>query len=245
MIVGYTDRIIRVYGWLSANTNTNTNTNNANNTTNTSSNENSKASSATLNSSSYSFTSNESGKFILEQTWELPDQINSIHIFRDSLNIKHLFATQPGGHAFVCKTVQVADSLNNSNSSSTSSLSDLIQKSLVLSKEKQKTSNLTEEAINFFTEINPIEVERSTIHTYLVTNINFNKSNQYAYLITMNGDIFFFKMSLNNFNSNGSLKTPLWHRNINSLVLKYYKVDINVRTGEQIKFHTKNLTYFC
>lgn len=137
----------------------------------------------------------------------------------------------------MCKTSQTAESLDESNSSSTSSLSDLVQKSLILSTSKQKTSNLLEEQLNFFTEINSLEIERSTIPTFLVTNINFNKSDQNGYLITMNGDVFFYKM---NFGSNLPLKTALWHRNISSLVLKYYKVDINVSE----KNFNKNLTFF-
>lgn len=54
MIVAYTDRLIRVYGWTSGNVNIN-----------------SKSSSSTL--SSYAFQ--EVGKFLLEQSWELLDQV--------------------------------------------------------------------------------------------------------------------------------------------------------------------------
>lgn len=62
MIVGYTDRLIRVYGWVNVNNNG-------------TSNVNSKNSSSTLNSSSYNYTFQEVGKFVLEQSWELLDQV--------------------------------------------------------------------------------------------------------------------------------------------------------------------------
>jgi hypothetical protein len=63
MIVGYTDRLIRVYGWVNGNNN------------NGASSANSKNSSSTLNSSSYNYTFQEVGKFVLEQSWELLDQV--------------------------------------------------------------------------------------------------------------------------------------------------------------------------
>ena len=56
MIVAYTDRVIRVYGWVGGNNQSVIN---------------SKSSSSTL--SSYAFQ--EVGKFILEQSWELIDQV--------------------------------------------------------------------------------------------------------------------------------------------------------------------------
>lgn len=56
MIVAYTDRLIRVYGWTSGNVNIN-----------------SKSSSSTL--SSYAFQ--EVGKFLLEQSWEVLDQVKN------------------------------------------------------------------------------------------------------------------------------------------------------------------------
>ena len=61
MIVAYTDRLIRVYGWTSGNVNIN-----------------SKSSSSTL--SSYAFQ--EVGKFLLEQSWELLDQVKKIEILK-------------------------------------------------------------------------------------------------------------------------------------------------------------------
>lgn len=81
-----------------------------------------------------------------------------------------------------------------------------------------------EEVVNFYAELSSADIERSTIPTYLVANVTYNKSDQYAFLITMGGDVFFYKMSINS----STLKTPLWHCNINALVMKYYKVDINV-----------------
>lgn len=60
MVVAYTDRLIRVYSWLSGNNNNQQ--------------LNSKSSSSTL--SSYAFQ--EVGKFVLEQSWELLDQVKFV-----------------------------------------------------------------------------------------------------------------------------------------------------------------------
>ena len=63
MIVGYADRTIRAYTWISnTNSNTTTNTNQTN------------------------YTSQENGRFILTSTWELPDQIDSMNIVKDYIN---------------------------------------------------------------------------------------------------------------------------------------------------------------
>ena len=53
-----------------------------------------------------------------------------------------------------------------------------------------------EEVVNFFPELNLLEIERAAIPTYLVTNVTYNKSDQYAFLITMNGDVFFFGLTV-------------------------------------------------
>lgn len=137
-----------------------------------------------------------------------------------------LLATQSGGRLVVCKPITTIEPITgHSNSSSASSLTDLIQNSLIFSPRQQKVNSLMEEVVNFFPELNLLEIERAAIPTYLVTNVTYNKSDQYAFLITMNGDVFFFKMNLI---GPGPIKTPIWHSNINALVLKYYKVDINV-----------------
>lgn len=70
MIVGYTDRVLRVFRWV----NTNNPASSAINS-NSFSNINNKSSSGTLNSSNYNYSIQDNGKFILEQTWELPDQV--------------------------------------------------------------------------------------------------------------------------------------------------------------------------
>lgn len=77
MIVGYTDRIIRVYNWYSGNNNSSTNNNlSSNNSYNAANANTTKTSNTTLNSPSYSYSLLDNGKFILEQTWELPDQVD-------------------------------------------------------------------------------------------------------------------------------------------------------------------------
>ncbi|CAF0755833.1 unnamed protein product [Brachionus calyciflorus] len=231
MIVGYSDRIIRVFKWVNiAFTNNQGVASNNNSFSTASANTNSKSSSNTLICNNYGYSVQESGKFILEQSWELDDQINSIQIYKDSSNIRHLLVTQPGSYVYVCKPIQASELLDESNSSSTSSLSDFIQKSLILSSNaKQKLNNQIEEFINFFSELNPTEIDKSTIQTFLVPNVNYNKSDQYGYLITMNGDVFFFK---------NTQKTAIWHLSINALVMKYYKVDINKDGNDELVIAT-------
>lgn len=110
MIILYTDRTIRVFNWFANNqnaTSTNQSQDNNHNTNN---------------------PFQESGKFVIEQSWELPDQICSMHIVKDFINNKDLIATQPGGKAIFCKSQQItvnSAKTELSNSSSTSSLSDL------------------------------------------------------------------------------------------------------------------------
>lgn len=128
--------------------------------------------------------------------------------------------------------MQTIEFTGQSNSSSASSLADLIQNPLAFSPLQQKVSNcLTEEVVNFFAELNILEIDRAAIPTYLVSNVTYNKSDQYAFLITMNGDVFFFKMNLT---GPEPIKTPIWHSNINALVMKYYKIDINVSLSNLI-----------
>jgi hypothetical protein len=61
--------------------------------------------------------------------------------------------------------------------------------------------------------------------SYLVTNVAFNKINDYAFLIKSNGEIFFFQIT--NIGDNPT-KSYIWHRNLNVFVMRYFKLDINV-----------------
>ena len=92
MIVGYTDRVLRIFRWV----NTNHPASSAINS-NSFSNINNKSSSGTLNSSNYNYTIQDSGKFILEQTWELPDQVSFFFKFKNYLYI-FLFKAQFNSH---------------------------------------------------------------------------------------------------------------------------------------------------
>ncbi len=204
MIVGYADRTIRAYTWISnTNSNTTTNTNQTN------------------------YTIQENGRFILTSTWELPDQIDSMNIVKDYINSKDLLVTQPGGIVILCKsTLTTIDSKLESNSSSSSSLADLtFNNNSTVSLKSSSFINSFEEVANFSAEINSFDSNRTVIPTFLITNINFNKSNSYAYLVTMSGEIFFFKLSIDK-----SLnKIPIWHKSIhNIIVMKCSKIDVNV-----------------
>jgi hypothetical protein len=75
MIIGYTDRTIRCYSWLStsqSNTATNNTTSSINNLSKNN-NSQSKGSLASQVASSYAFQ--ENGKIILDESWELPDLV--------------------------------------------------------------------------------------------------------------------------------------------------------------------------
>jgi hypothetical protein len=79
-----------------------------------------------------------------------------------------------------------------------------------------------EELINLQEEL--IKTERSNAPTYLITNVNFNNNSQYAFLITMHGNVFLLKIG----ETTTSIKSAIWHRNLNIIVMKYYKIDLNV-----------------
>lgn len=134
--------------------------------------------------------------------------------------------TQPGGVAVLCKLPPVVESKLESNSSSASSLADLaINQTASTSLKSSSFTNSFEEIVNFSSEITSFDSNRNNVPTFLVPNVNFNKSNTYAYMVTMNGDIFFFKLSMNNVTN----KAPIWHRSINNIiVMKCHKLDINV-----------------
>lgn len=83
---------------------------------------------------------------------------------------------------------------------------------------------------------NENELNTSNLPTFLVINVTFNKSSQYTYLITMSGDVFFFKMTQGSF----PIKTPIWKRSINAIVLKCYKIDINVNLQKIINLEKLN-----
>ena len=132
-----------------------------------------------------------------------------------------------GGRVFQCKlsTSELIDSMPRETSSS-SSLSDQIKKGYSNPILSRSPSQPIEEIINFFSELNTNDLNRVSFSmpSYLVTNVQYNKCNQYSFLVTTNGDIFFFKMVLNSLS-----RTPIWHRNLTGLVvMNYYKCDINV-----------------
>jgi hypothetical protein len=156
--------------------------------------------------------------------------VNSIHIFKDLDNIKHLIVTVPGYRGFqIIKLLKLG-----SNNSSSSSLTESINK---LSKQREQLATARkspvaalqpieftkEEVVNFVSFSHSTDVDKVSMPTHLATNVMFNKCDQYAYMITVNSDVFFFKYE------SMPIKAPIWHRQINALVLKYFKMDIDVR----------------
>jgi hypothetical protein len=125
------------------------------------------------------------------------------------------------------KITNAYESTPISNSSSTSSLTNLVSNTQAVClptrtdiSSTQYQTNL-EELINFQEELS--KAERSTAPSYLITNISFNNSSQYAFLVTMHGDVFLLKIG-----ETAPIKTALWHLNLNIIVMKYYKIDLNV-----------------
>jgi hypothetical protein len=168
-------------------------------------------------------------------------------VLKDEMAKKSLLASLPGGRVFQCKlTGIVVDPLPataDTTSSSSSSLNDLMKKSQSNPLLNRSTSQQVEEIINFFSELNTNDTQRLSFSmpSYLVTNVQYNKCNQYSFLVTTNGDVFFFKMVLNSLS-----RTPIWHRNLTGLVvMNYYKCDINVRSffHSFIMLHTRKIYY--
>ena len=128
MILHDTDRTVRVYSWFTSILNA------------------TPVSTNHLGSSSL-FT--ESGRFILEHSWELTEQVGfkhsfsinleglensklkffqicSINIIKDFLNNKDIIATSPGGKVILCKFMQITlDNVKVELSNSSSSLTSL------------------------------------------------------------------------------------------------------------------------
>jgi hypothetical protein len=200
MIVGYTDRVIRMYSW-----------------------------SANGSSSLSTQQQLEMGTITFENSWELPDQIYAIKVFKDETAKKSILVSLPGGRVFHCK---FSDTFSPpTDYASTCSLADLGSITNNTNTNKSTTNQPTEELINFFSEL---PSQSSSMPSYLVTNVQFNKCSQYSFLVTTNGDIFFFKMALNNLS-----RTPIWHRNLAGLVvMKYYKCDINKDGNEELLIAT-------
>ena len=70
----------------------------------------------------------------------------------------------------------------------------------------------------------------STIPSFILTNVSCMRQQQYAFLVTFNGDIFFINLSQLIFNH-----SKIWHRSINNIVLNCFKVDINVNYFNRVK----------
>ena len=112
--------------------------------------------------------------------------------------------------------------LESNNSSSTSSLND----STNLKSNNFLLANccfFKEEILNFSPEsCDSNEFDKESMQSFLVTNVNYEKSDQHAFMIGLNGEIFFFKYST------APIRKPIWHKKLNSIVLKYFKCDIDV-----------------
>ena len=125
------------------------------------------------------------------------------------------------------RVYQIFESSIESKTSSTSSL-NLNDSTNRLKISNNFQSNLNqEEIINFLNELqsaNTNESDKFSMQqTYLMPNVNFRKSDQYGFLISQSCDVFFFK-----FSSSFPIKKTIWHKQLNSILLKYFKVDIDV-----------------
>jgi hypothetical protein len=98
---------------------------------------------------------------------------------------------------------------------------------------KKNPSLLLEEILNLSSELsNQDPLNLSCLPTYLLTNITCHLSNQYAYLVTFNGDIFFINLA-----NLVSKKSKIWYRSINNNVVNCFKADINVRISFYLMHH--------
>ena len=159
---------------------------------------------------------------------------------KDFLNNKDLLVTQSGGRVVHCKLNSLQMDVSTLSAvSSSSSLVDLANNTtgninyteissnnrLSYAKQSSNAASTNEEVVNFFSEISSADSQKSNMPTYLVTNVCYKKSNNYAFLVTATGDVFFFKL----INSNFPIKAPIWHISLNNIVvMRYFKVDVNV-----------------
>lgn len=167
---------------------------------------------------------------------------------RDAENMKHLLITQPGYRVIqIFEGIKIARTANpllttattTSNSSSTTSLND----SAIGSKAKQSIVSLgqdkiakfyDEEVLNFQSSVSDKQqpLERAT---FIISNVCYDKSDQYGFMLTLNGDVLFYRHDpaqgssrKNDSDSSVSTNQVLWHRQINGAVLSCFKYDINV-----------------
>ena len=78
MVIGYTDRSVRLYSWSNA---VNANLiaqNNANNGSNQATSQNSNQANPTNTTQAVQ----ESGRFVLEQSWEMTDQVILVYLYQ-------------------------------------------------------------------------------------------------------------------------------------------------------------------
>lgn len=149
------------------------------------------------------------------------------------MNPFDLLATQTGGRVVHCK-LNTPEYGTLSTVSSSSSLIDLASVANLntnsgdlkqSSAQFRQQSNVSDEVVNYYSEIHSTDSHKANLPTFLVCNVSYKKSNNYAFLLTMNGEIFFFKM-LNN--ANYPIKQPIWHQTLNVIVMRYFKLDIDV-----------------
>lgn len=96
--------------------------------------------------------------------------------------------------------------------------------STALAASTNKKNIFLEEILNLSSEITSCDATNLTsLPTYFITNITCQQSNQYSYMVTFNGDIFFINLS-----NLISKKSKIWYRCLNNAIISCYKADIDV-----------------
>jgi hypothetical protein len=155
-----------------------------------------------------------------------------------------LLATQPGCRIKDCK-LKSQQRQEDSLSSSTSSLNEIITAKTKMAEQKQVkplplTPQMSELNEPEFPRSDSMEFKYSTSEeifnlcdfqssknnknpTFLLANIFYKKSNNFAFLLTLTGDVFFFNLT-ENFKDN----SYIWYRDLQSPILFYAKADLIV-----------------
>lgn len=156
-----------------------------------------------------------------------------------------LLATQPGSRIRDCKLKSQLHQ-SDSSSSSTSSLNDLVAvKHKITEQKPTKPLSMTPQTIDLnesemprsdsiefkyssseqFFNLGEFQSSKSTKNpTFLIANVFYRKSNNFAFLLTLNGDVFFLNIT-DNFKNN----SYIWHRDLQTPILFYSKADLIVK----------------
>jgi hypothetical protein len=179
-----------------------------------------------------SYTFQEMGDIVLEQSWELADQVCSIRVLRDPTVCSSFKSS-----AFLLVTLSDTRVLMlNSSSGSSGSSSSTAESTNTLNSSTSSFSSLFNATTSNIPDIievaNLNSIKTATAATtpcampcFLFTNVHFNKQNNYSFMVTSDGEVFFFRIE-----ATKNVREYIWHRALGKLIINQFKIDINVRS---------------